>query len=212
MSCVQGVTFDLTNDKWKKLLQILSEYSLPQFEYLNLSYIPFNWEEANLFMLKSFPNVESFAFNNKSNMEIDASYYLDGLKAAACKVTDALFVDNTKFTAKEFCEILSSAKWAKKLNFQYSTIPLDEEVDFGDMEGSNIEFINLFGSGKACYSNWEAFPLRFENLIASIAKNKGLYKSLKTIFVGNTTIITKAKVQEIQDKYNLNDVIFDGVY
>ena len=92
----------------------------------------------------------------------------------------------------------------------YDIIPLDEQVDFGNMEGSKLEHLGFGNSGGRSYSNWSAHPMRFENLVASIAKSQGLKNSLKSLSIGNCEI-TKEKSQEVLKKYNLKSVELTGV-
>ena len=73
------------------------------------------------------------------------------------------------------------------------------------MEGSKIDHLGFGGSGGSDYSNWKSHPMRFENLVASIAKSQGLRDSLKTLWIGNWGI-TKEKAQEVLNKYDLKSV------
>ena len=104
--------------------------------------------------------------------------------------------------------MVCAAKGAKELHFQYDIIPLDEQVDFGSMEGSKIERLGFYASGGSSYSNWKAKPMRFENLVASIAKSQGLKDSLKSLSIGNCEI-TKEKAQEVLNKYDLKSVALE---
>ena len=97
------------------------------------------------------------------------------------------------------------AKGVKELYFLYDIIPLDEQVDFGDMEGSKIEHLGFGCSGGSSYSNWNAHPMRFENLVASIAKSQGIRDSLETLNIYGCEI-TEEKAQEVLNKYNLESV------
>ena len=101
--------------------------------------------------------------------------------------------------------MVCAAKGAKQLHFQYDIIPLDEQVDFGNMEGSKIELLSFYASGGCDYSNWKTHPMRFENLVASIAKSQGLKDSLKTLWIGDCNIKRK-KAQNVLNKYNLKSV------
>ena len=95
--------------------------------------------------------------------------------------------------------------------FSYDLIPLDSEWDFGkEMVGCKIENINFYYSGGSSYSNWGQNPARFENLIAAIAKWEPLVKTLKTLWIQNCDI-TKAKAQEVLNKYKLNGIQITGV-
>ena len=78
------------------------------------------------------------------------------------------------------------------------------------MEGSKVEYLSFAYSGERSYSNWKAQPMRFENLVASIAKSQGLKDSLKTLYIYKCEI-TKEKAQEVLNKYNLKSVELDGV-
>ena len=126
------------------------------------------------------------------------------------KTSDRFLVDKTTFSSDEFRELVCAAKGMKQLHFQYDKIFLDEQVDFGNMEGSKIELLGFRGSGGSYYSNWKSQPMRFENLVASIAKSQGLRDSLKTLYIGDCGI-TKDKAQEVLNKYNLKSVELIGV-
>ena len=101
--------------------------------------------------------------------------------------------------------MVSAAKGVVNVGFYYSTIALDEHADFGDMEGSKIEWLGFYYSGGVGYSNWEGKPKRFENLITGISMSDGLRKSLKTLYIACCEI-TKEKAKEILKKYGLNNI------
>ena len=143
-------------------------------------------------------------------MELSASKYLESLKVVSTKTCNQFAVKKTNFSSDEFRKLITAAKGAKRLYFEYDKIPLDEQVDFGNMEGSKIEYFWFSYSGGSNYSNWNAHPMRFENLVASIAKSQGLKDSLKTLYIGDCEI-TKEKAQEILNKYNLKPVELTGV-
>ena len=106
--------------------------------------------------------------------------------------------------------MVTAAKGAKQLYFLYNKIPLDEQVDFGNMDGSKLEHLSFHSSGGSDYSNWKEHPMRFENLVESIAKSQGLKDSLKTLNIYGCEI-TKEKAQEVLNKYNLKSVVLKGV-
>ena len=137
------------------------------------------------------------------------SKYLESLKVVSTKTSDALIVNKTNFSPYEFSELVCVAKGVKQLGFQYDIIPLDEQVDFGNMEGSKVELLGFWHSGGISYSNWKLLPMRFENLVASIAKSQGLKNSLKTLKIYDCEI-TKEKAQEVLNKYNLKSVALYG--
>ena len=60
----------------------------------------------------------------------------------ASKTVSNFGIYKTILSAKEFCEIVSSAKGNKHLYFQYDHILMDEQADFGDMTGG--KFIKKF--------------------------------------------------------------------
>ena len=138
-------------------------------------------------------------------IELSASKYLESLKVTSAKISYQFIVDKTSFSSDEFWELVCAAKGTKELYFQCDIIPLDEQVDFGDMEGSKVEHLSFYGSGRSDYSDWKTHPMRFENLVASIAKSQGLKDSLKSLYIGDCGI-TEEKAQEILNKYNLKSV------
>ena len=78
------------------------------------------------------------------------------------------------------------------------------------MEGSKVEFLGFGSTGGSDYSNWKAHPMRFENLVAGIAKSQGFKNSLKELYIARCEI-TKEKAQEVLNKYNLKSVKLKGV-
>ena len=127
------------------------------------------------------------------------------MKVASTKTSNQFVVDKTNFSSDEFRQLVRAAKGVKELHFERDKIPLDEQVDFGSMEGSKVEYLSFHYSGGSDYSNWKAHPMRFENLVASIAKSQGLKDSLKTLNIEDCEIAIK-KVQEALKKYNLKSV------
>ena len=105
--------------------------------------------------------------------------------------------------------MVCAAKETKELYFNFDIITLDEKVNFGGMEGSKIDCLGFGCSGGSDYSNWNAHPMRFENLVASIAESEGLKNSLKTLNIFDCQI-TQAKAQDVLNKYNLKSVTLDG--
>ena len=157
-----------------------------------------------------FLTLNNFCFDTDWKTELLASNYLESLKIAASKVKNQFAVDKTKFSSYEFWELVSAAKGVKELHFQYDKILLDESADFGDMEGSNIECLGFYWSGGSNYSNWKEHPIRFENIIAGISKSKGLKGSLKRLYI-HSCEITNDKAQEVLNKYELHEVMLEGV-
>ena len=207
-----AMVFSLNDQKWMTLLKVLSNFKLPEINYHRLDYIPTDSEEVRRFIINSIPVQQEFHFNNTKQEQIKWSKYFEALKTAARKTTDHYIIYDTDFSAQEFWEIVSAAKLCKNLYFRCDLIPLDSEWDFGkEMEGCKIENIDFYFSGGSSYSNWGQNPTRFENLIAAIAKWEPLIKSLKTLRIPDCGI-TKAKAQEVLNKYKLNGIQIDGVY
>ena len=193
------------------LLKVLSNFKLPEINYHRLDYVPTDSEEVRRFIINSIPVQQQFNFNYTKQEQIKWSKYFEALKTAARKTTDDYLICNTDFSAHEFWEIVSAAKLCKELSFRCDLIPLDSEWDFGkEMEGCKIEYISFAYSGGSSYSNWGQHPARFENLIAAIAKWEPLVKTLKTLYIGGCDI-TKAKAQEVLNKYKLNGIQITGV-
>ena len=193
------------------LLKVLLNFKLPEIKYHQLDYVPTDSEEVRRFIINSIPVQQRFHFNHTKQEQIKWSKYFEALKTAARKTTNYYGIYNTDFSAQEFWEIVSAAKLCKNLYFEYDLIPLDSEWDFGkEMEGCKIEYIAFWYSGSSSYSNWGQNPARFENLIAAIAKWEPLVKSLKTLWI-HSCDITKAKTQEVLNKYKLNGIQITGV-
>ena len=193
------------------LLKVLSNFKLPEINYYQLDYVPTDSEEVRRFIINSIPVQQTFYFNSTKQEQIKWSKYFEALKTAARKTTNGYVIYNTDFSAQEFWEIVSAAKLCKNLYFIYDLIPLDFEWDFGkEMEGCKIEYIDFSYSGGSSYSNWGQNPARFENLIAAISKWEPLVKTLKTLYIGGCGI-TKAKAQEVLNKYKLDGIQITGV-
>ena len=144
-------------------------------------------------------------------MQVEGNKYYESLKAVAARTVGYFYVCNTNLSADEFWGILKAAKHVKNVGFTYCSIPFDCEKNFGEgMENCNIEYIDLYCSGHADYSNWAAYPATFENLIASISKCAPLVNSLKKMYI-RACGITRDKAQRVLDKYNLNGVSLTGV-
>ena len=193
------------------LLKVLSHFKLPEIKYHRLNYVPTDSEEVRRFIINSIPVQQSFYFNHTKQEQTKWSKYFEALKTAARKTTNDYLISNTDFSAQEFWEIVSAAKLCKHLYFRCDLIQLDFEWDFGkEMEGCKIEYIAFSSSGGSSYSNWGQNPARFENLIAAIAKWEPLVKTLKTLYIQYCDI-TKAKAQEVLNKYKLNGIQITGV-
>ena len=187
------------------LLKILSKLKIPQLNDIILNSVPVDSEEVRSFLSKSISKINRLRFNYDDKVELSACKYLESLKVASTKTSDRFLVDKTTFSSDEFRELVCAAKGTKELYFQCDKIFLDEQVDFGNMEGSKIDHLGFGDSGGSSYSNWKSHPMRFENLVSSIAKSQGLRDSLKTLWIKGCEII-KEKAQEVLNKYNLKSV------
>ena len=99
-----------------------------------------------------------------------------------------------------------AAKHAKELYFQCDVLALDSECDFeGKMDGCKIKSLDLQCSGSSTYSNWEANPQRFENLISGISKWDAFKSSLKTINISGWEM-SREKALEVLKKYQLDGI------
>ena len=99
-----------------------------------------------------------------------------------------------------------AAKHVKELYFQCDVLALDSECDFeGKMDGCKIKSLDLQCSGSSAYSNWEANPQRFENLIAGISKWDAFKSSLKTINISGWEM-SREKALEVLKKYQLDGI------
>ena len=192
------------------LLKILSKLKVPQLNIIELNSVPVDSEEVRSFLSNSISKINRLRFNYDNKVELSASKYLESLKVASTKTSDGFLVYNTNFSSDEFRELVCAAKGVKELYFNYDIISLDEQVDFGNMEESKVEYLSFYCSGGSDYSNWKSHPMRFENLVASIAKSQGLKNSLKTLWIGDCGI-TKEKAQKVLNKYNLKSVALTGV-
>ena len=201
---------DLSEEKWVSLLKTLSKLKIPELNKIVLNSVPKDWEQVRSFLSNSISKINILWFNYDRIIKLSASKYLESLKVASTKVTYNFIVDKTNFSSDEFRELVCAAKGVKHLCFRYDIISLDEQVDFEDMEGSKVELLSFYFSGGCDYSNWKAHPMRFENLVASIAKSQGLKHSLKTLEIVGCEI-TKEKAQEVLNKYNLKSVELEEV-
>ena len=187
------------------LLKILSKLKIPQLNDITLNSVPADSEEVRSFLSNSISKITILGFNTDRKIELSACRYLESLKVVSTKTSDKFIVDKITFNPDEFRELVCAANGAKLLYFQCDIIPLDEQVDFGNMEGSKIEHLGFGCCGGSDYSNWKEHPMRFENLVTSIAKSQGLKDSLKSLRIYGCEI-TKENAQEVLNKYNLKSV------
>ena len=173
------------------LLKILSKLKIPELNIIALNSVAVDWEEVRSFLSNSVSKINRLYFNNDWKVELSASKYLESLKVVSIKTSDGFAVGKTNFTSDEFRKLVCAAKWTRELYFQFDIIPLDEQVDFRNMEGSKIEHLSFHYSGGPNYSNWKSQPMRFENLVASIAKSQGLKDTLKTLWIPYCEITKK---------------------
>ena len=204
------MTLNLNEEKWMNFLKAVSNFRLPKLNYFNLNYVPEDSEDVRKF-LKSSPLQSDILFNNSKVVQLEASKYMDALKAAAKNAVNHFGVYNINLSCDQFWELVSVAKGVKTLYFTCSLIASDSTVDFGsDMEGCVIEKIYFQHSGNSTYSNWKSNPMRFENIIAGIAKCVPLAKSLKALDLYNSDI-SKTDAQNVLTKYGLNEVKLENV-
>ena len=162
-------------------------------------------------MKQSLVSLNDFYIYNEHKVDIDNEKLVEVLKQVAQKTTDFFTVAYIKFSTKEFCELISSAKHIKQIDLIYDFIPLDEECDFGqDMENCKLEVLNLNQSGSNEYGNWETSNRSFKNLVVGVSKCLPLKNSLKIIHIFNWGV-TKEKAQEYLDEYDLNNIIFGSI-
>ena len=171
--------------------------------------VPVDSEEVRSFLSNSISTLNNLYFNSDWKIELSASKYLESLKVASTKTSDQFVVAKTTFSPDEFRELVCAAKGAKQLYFQLDIISLDEQVDFGNMEGSKVELLSFYFSGGSSYGDWKVHPMRFENLVAGIAKSQGLINSLKQLWIKDCEI-TRKKAQEVLNNYNLKSVALYG--
>ena len=141
------------------LLKILSKLKIPQLNEISLNSVPEDWEEVRSFLSNSISKINELYFNDDREVELSASRYLECLKVVSTKTSDGFGVDKTKFSPDEFRQLVCAAKGAKQLYFYYDIIPLDEQVDFGNMEGCKVELLGFNSSGGSSYvssnNNWK---------------------------------------------------------
>ena len=200
----------MNDAKWINLIKALSNYSLPKINQNNLNYVPVDSQETRDFMTNS-PAQNLFDFNFLPFIQLEGRKYYDALKAVAARTVEQFYINNINLSADEFWGILKAAKHINQVSFVRCSIPFYCETDFGEgMENCNIEHIGLGFSGAAPYSNWDTYPIRFENLIASISKCAPLVKSLKTLHIYGCGM-TREKAQGVLNKYKLDGVELNGV-
>ena len=170
------------------LLKILSKLKLPKLCRIFLNSVPPDSEEVRLFMSNSIPTLDVFYLNHNNITKLEASKYQNEIKIALAKTTNVFGVDSTTFKSEEFWELISLSKHLKELHLRGDIIPLDEQPQFGSMEGSTLERLVLHWSGHSHFSNWKTYPMRFENLIAGIAQSEGLKKSINRLYKSLITL------------------------
>ena len=199
------------DEKWRKLIKTLSKFRLPKIRSCTLNKVPENWEDIFSFMKHSLVSLTYFYIYNENKVDLDNEKLVEALKQVAQKTTDFFSAAYIKFSTKEFCELISSAKHIEQIDLIYDSIPLDEECDFGqDMENCKLEVLNLNQSGSNENGNWETSNRSFKNLVAGISKCLPLKNSLKIIHLYNWGV-TKEKTQEYLDECNLNNITLGSI-
>ena len=156
---------DLRDEKWFKLLKVLSEYKLPLIDGYNLNYVPEDSHEVRNFIMNSIPVQNELWFNHQMQIHLEWSKYFIALKEAAKKVTEHFFLDNISFSVHEFWEFISWAKKVKNVHLESIYIPFDYEGDFGDnMEGWVTKYISFWKWGDRDHSNWENIQIDLKTL------------------------------------------------
>ena len=200
------IVFNLQNDKYMCLLGALKSFQLPQIKSFTFNNVPEDSELVKSFIENNIPIQSQFEFNKEKQVEIKGSKYLNAFKSAADKTLDVFSINNTILSANELCEIISTAKYCKKLQFCFDFIEFDEELDFiENMEGCKIEYLSFNSSGSSYYSDWNQNPKRFVNIVVAISRCIPLSVSLKIINITNCGI-TEEDAVKILRNLHLNSI------
>ena len=72
------------------------------------------------------------------------SGYFYGLRDVMSKAIEYIWIEEILFSSKEFSVILRAAKHVKQLHFTDCTILTDDEHELGQMEGWQIEYLQVY--------------------------------------------------------------------
>ena len=201
-----GIIFNLQNDKYMFLLGALTSFQLPQIKSFTFNNVPEDSELVKSFIENNIPIQSTFEFNNKKQVDIKGSKYLNAFKSAAKKTFGIFSINNTILSANELCEIISAARYCKKLQFCNDFIEFDEEWEIdANMEGCKIEYINFNFSGSSNFSDWNQNPKRFVNIVVAISRCVPLSASLKIINITNCGI-KKEDAEKALHNLNLDSI------
>ena len=130
----------------------------------------------------------SFKFENENpNSEGEYSSYLkvfpcsgyfNGLRDVLSKATKYICIEEILLSSKEFSAIVRAAKHVKELSFTDCKIHTDEEYELGQMEGWQIEFLQVYYCSHV-YKHIRGYDESCLKIFLSILGCPNLLKSLR---------------------------------
>lgn len=119
---------------------------------------------------------------------VDWEDYIVSLWEVASKVTSNFEVNNSVLSNSNFCTLMEAACNCETVSFSYSTINKEDEEWRFNIQKSNIQKLDLRNVGDLDRSDWSNNPNRFLNIFEGILKCPALKKSIKYIYVSDTSL------------------------
>ena len=193
ISCVK---FDFSKAEHQNVAKEFTKYRIPFVSSFQILNIPENDQTVKDLMMWTTPNrQEEFSFNysDSDSASLDGEKYFYELKEVSIRITRTFRIWNTKFTQQAFWALVNSAKKWKEICFIRCTIPTKTIWDFGNMEGCQIEVIDLKYTGSEKCSNCGKFPKRLTNIFDGIFEWNHLLENLKQIITIGSSLFCEAK-------------------
>ena len=187
----------MTNKNEFKLFQDLVFFShrLPDLKGLYICNPPKESADLNAFLDDCVPTkLELLAVECFSDYA-NASFYIDSLSKAVSAVAKQVYLEHLKFTAADLQKLVRAARNAEQIVFNYCSIDLEDELDFGAKVKYNTESLSIncyntlikVDGDKKDFSN-------FSKVVDAIAKS-GLNSSLTKIYIdwSNESVVAEAQ-------------------
>ena len=140
---------------------------------------------VNKFLTQISIGTKQFEFDNNCGdlCLSECKQHLEGLKAAAHKVTDEFYLYKMRMEKEDFEEIMISAQHTQAVEFECCYLNIDEALDFKQqLKLSTFHTLDFYRTGRSDFSNWESEGgATFKNIIKGLSKEEGVVKNLKTI-------------------------------
>ncbi|CAI2371902.1 unnamed protein product [Moneuplotes crassus] len=179
---------------------------LPGLEWLSISNIPRESQEARHCVVKYFPKtVREFAFNSASALGSISLYHSALLAAAPC-VTEVVGLYNFKISQPQTIALLAAFHKVTRFDFFSCILYLPSVPSFPDsMANSNIRSLDFFSSGDSDRGDWGKDSSCFSNLMAGLAQVDTLRENLEKVWMYDCGMERK-EIKEILENCGLDHV------